>query len=222
MTTKFCNLMGTDSLGTTAIGLLCSSLAPSTYANYDSTQRHYFAFCAEENLPPLHATPATMVRYTTWLGLLGTLAASSLQPYFSAMNKYFRDHQLMPIAVGDLLADARRVLEMRQQRLVPADTRLPLPAHVAFDILIAADKLRDNLTWSPSTRPLLKRFRACLAVCVNYTFFCRPETCVRCVIGDLTVDKPSQICSSASPKGTNAVTPATSSYRPSRFLPTPS
>jgi hypothetical protein len=98
------------------------------------------------------------------------MAASSLQPYFSAVNKYFRDHQLQAIAVNDLLADARRGLEMRQQRLVPADTRMPLPAPAALDIMIDADKLIDNLTWSPSTRPLLERFHACLAICDIYTF----------------------------------------------------
>jgi hypothetical protein len=108
--------------------------------------RQFFAFCAEENITPLQSTPATMVRYSIWLGLLGTVAASSLQPDFSAVNKYFRDHQLPPIVVGDLLADARRGLEMLQHRLVPTDTRLPLPAPVALDILSAANTLRDSLT----------------------------------------------------------------------------
>jgi hypothetical protein len=55
-----------------------------------------------------------MVRYTAWLALLGTVAATSLQLYFSAVNKFFRDHQRQPIAVGELLADARRGLEMLQ------------------------------------------------------------------------------------------------------------
>jgi hypothetical protein len=97
MTTKFRTLMSTDSAGTTAIGLLSSSLAPSTYANYDNTLRHYFAFCAEEHLPPLQATPSTMVRYATWLGLFGTVVAGSLQPCFSSVNEYFRDHKLSPL-----------------------------------------------------------------------------------------------------------------------------
>jgi hypothetical protein len=51
------HLLGTDTLGTTAIGLLMSSLAPSAYANYDSSLRHCFAFCAEENLPPYKPRP---------------------------------------------------------------------------------------------------------------------------------------------------------------------
>jgi hypothetical protein len=118
-----------------------------------------------------------------------------MQPYFSAVNKYFRDHQLQPIAVGDLLADAMRGLEMLQHRLVPADTRLPLPALVALGILMAANTLRDSLMWSPASLIPIGRFRACLAVCVNYTFFCRAETSSRCLTFDLSVDKPSQqIC----------------------------
>jgi hypothetical protein len=54
--------------------------------------------------------------------------------------------------------------------------------------MLAANALRDSLTWSPATRSMLERFRA---VCVNYTFFGRAKTGARCETGDLTVDKPS-------------------------------
>jgi hypothetical protein len=80
-----------------------------------------------------------MVRYTAWLAMLGTVVASSLQPCFSAVDNFFWDHQRQPIAVGELLADARRGLEMLQRRLVPADSPLPLPAPVALNILLAVD-----------------------------------------------------------------------------------
>jgi hypothetical protein len=133
-----------------------------------------------------------MVRYTVWLALHGRVAASSLQPYFSVVNKFFRDHQRQPIAVGELLADARRGLEMLQKRLVPTASRLPLPAPVALDILLAAAALRDTLTWTPATLPQLQRFRACLVVCVNYIFFCRAEIGARRQTGDLIVDRLSQ------------------------------
>jgi hypothetical protein len=136
-----------------------------------------------------------MVRYTAWLALLGTVAAGSLQPYFSAVDKFFRDHQRQPIAVGELLADTRRGLEMLQHRLTPATSRLLLLAPVALAILLAADTLRRTLPWTPATIPHMQRFRACLAICVNYTFFCRAETGARCQTSDLIVDKPSQqIC----------------------------
>jgi hypothetical protein len=141
----FQDLLGADKLGVTAVALLSNSLAPSTYASYDSALRQFFIFCTEENIAPLQATPASMVRYTVWLALLGTVAASSLQPYLSAVNMFFRDHQRQPIAVGELLADGRRGLEMLQHRLVPTASRLPLPAPVALDILQAASALRDTV-----------------------------------------------------------------------------
>jgi hypothetical protein len=94
-----------------------------------------------------------MVRYTAWVALLGTVAAGSLQPYFSAVNKFFRDHQRQPIAVGELLADARRGFEMLQHRLIPATTRLPLPAPVARPPTLYA---------APSHGPLLP-FPSCNA-----------------------------------------------------------
>jgi hypothetical protein len=128
MATRFRGLLGRDHLGTTAISLLRSSLAPSTYSNYDSALRPNCAFCDAVGRPPLHATRATMVRYTTRHGLRGTVVVSSMPPCFSAINKYFRDHHLPPIAVSDLLADARRGLERRQPHIVPSDTRLPLSA----------------------------------------------------------------------------------------------
>jgi hypothetical protein len=74
-------------------------------------------------------------------------------------------------------------------------TRLPLPALIALDILLAADTLRRTLPWTPVALPQLQRFRAYLAICVNYTFFCRAETGARCQTSDLIVDRPSQqIC----------------------------
>jgi hypothetical protein len=51
-----------------------------------------------------------MGRYTALLAVLGTVVATSMQPYFSAVNKFFRDHHRQPTAVGELLADARRGL----------------------------------------------------------------------------------------------------------------
>jgi hypothetical protein len=45
MTAKFQNLLGTDHLGTIAIGMITNSLAPSTYANNDNAVRQFFTFC---------------------------------------------------------------------------------------------------------------------------------------------------------------------------------
>jgi hypothetical protein len=88
--------------------------------------RQFTAFCHEEGIHPLQATAQSLVRYTAWLGLQGTVAAVSLQHYYSAANKFFRDHQQQPIAVGKLLKAARRGIEMQQQQLLAANSRLPL------------------------------------------------------------------------------------------------
>jgi hypothetical protein len=114
--------------------------------------RQFAVFCREEDIHPLQATTLSIVRYTTWLGLQDTIAASSLQQYYQAINKFVRDHQQQPIAVGELLADARRGLEMRQERLLAADSRLPLPAPLALSLLNAAAQLREHLTWTPPSR----------------------------------------------------------------------
>jgi hypothetical protein len=57
-------MLGTDQIGTTALHLLSSSLAPTTYSNYDSGMRQFAAFCHEENIHPLQSTTQSSVRYT--------------------------------------------------------------------------------------------------------------------------------------------------------------
>jgi hypothetical protein len=59
----------------------------------------------------MQATTQSIVRYIAWLGLQGTVAVISLEQYYSVVNKLVRDHQ-QPIAVGELLTDSRRGLEM--------------------------------------------------------------------------------------------------------------
>jgi hypothetical protein len=52
MTIQLRKLLGTDHVGTTALHLLSSSLAPTTYANYDGGKRLFAAFCQEEDIHP--------------------------------------------------------------------------------------------------------------------------------------------------------------------------
>jgi hypothetical protein len=40
-----------------------------------------------------------MLRFPAWLARAGTVAANILQPYFSAFNKFFRDHLKEPMAL---------------------------------------------------------------------------------------------------------------------------
>jgi site-specific recombinase XerD len=107
-------LVGTYDLGKLVLDLLTGSLAPTTYNNYGTGMRRFTVFCNEEGITPLEATAAVMLRFTTWLARSGTIAANSLQPYISEINKLFRDHLKELVALGPLLTDARRGLAMQQ------------------------------------------------------------------------------------------------------------
>jgi hypothetical protein len=101
-------MLGTDHIRITTLNLLGSSLAPTTYANYDNGKRDFAAFCHEEGIHPLHSITHVMVRYSAWLKLQGTVAATSFKKYCSAVNKVCRDHQQHPIRKrkGDQRRDA--------------------------------------------------------------------------------------------------------------------
>jgi hypothetical protein len=163
-------MLGIDHIGTTTLNLL------NVRVNYDTDMRQIPEFYHEEGIDPLHATTLSIVRFSAWLGQQGIVDAASLQQYYSAVNKFFRDHQYQPIAVGELFADARRGLEMMQHRLLVADSRLLLPTPLALALLDAATHLRKHLTWTPPTRHVIARFRATHAVCTNYAFSCRAES----------------------------------------------
>jgi hypothetical protein len=44
-----------------------------------------------------------MAKFVTWLDNLGTINASSLQPYLSAVNNFYKDHVREPVALGNLV-----------------------------------------------------------------------------------------------------------------------
>eukprot|EP00873_Tetraselmis_striata_P025468 jgi/Tetstr1/445732/TSEL_033380.t1 len=55
-----------------------------------------------------------MARYVTSLGNLGTIKASSLRSYLSAVNNFFKDHGREPMALGDLVRRVRKGLAASQ------------------------------------------------------------------------------------------------------------
>eukprot|EP00873_Tetraselmis_striata_P020111 jgi/Tetstr1/440375/TSEL_028710.t1 len=99
-------------------------------------------------------------RYVTWLGNMGTIKASSLQPYMSAVNNFFKDHGREPMH-----GFGRSALTLAK-----------------------ALRLELGPTWGthPSTVVRVELFRASLAVVVLCLFFCRGGAGVECRTGDLT------------------------------------
>jgi hypothetical protein len=64
MTTRLRKQLGTDQIGTTALHMMKSSLAPTTHSNYNNGMRQFAVLCHEENIHPLQATTQSVVRYT--------------------------------------------------------------------------------------------------------------------------------------------------------------
>jgi hypothetical protein len=180
-------LMGIDSLGARTLELLTAACAKRTSDTYNSAIKPYFLLCEEQGLPPLAATAATMARYIAWIGERGTIKATSLHPYLSAVNGFFKDHGAEPIAQGDLVAKVRRGLVASQVSLQPSRTRMYLPAHIMVSSLRLAKDLRKQLTetWNHAQTDLILLFRACMATVLQSTFFCRGGARVECRSGDL-------------------------------------
>jgi hypothetical protein len=129
--------------------------------------RRFTVFCNEEGITPLEATAADMLRFTAWPARSGTIAANSLQPYFSAINKFFRDHVKEQVALGPLLTDARMGLAMQQHPITAPDIRVPLHVLIVQEMLLFAHRHYRALTWQPDNLVHIKTFRAMLAVCTN-------------------------------------------------------
>eukprot|EP00873_Tetraselmis_striata_P020955 jgi/Tetstr1/441219/TSEL_029475.t1 len=112
--------------------------------------------------------------------MLGTVGAESLQQYYSSINKYFRDHRRQPIALGEMVADARRGLAIQRKRLEEGNAHIALPAPVATDIMDATIELRRTLVWEPANIADIQAFKGALATITSYVFVCRAASGINC------------------------------------------
>eukprot|EP00873_Tetraselmis_striata_P011863 jgi/Tetstr1/432127/TSEL_021584.t1 len=165
--------------------MLSSSLTTQTLKSYAGRLSQFAEFCHDsENISPLEATTATVVRYVAWIGERGHIGAKSLQPSMSAINTFFELHNLDPIAKDSLhLTSARRGLMLRQRRLEAAPLRVPLPADVAYRFVTKAE-----LIVSAPTPEYQHDFRALVASVANFMFFARGLNGVSCRVRDVHVD----------------------------------
>eukprot|EP00873_Tetraselmis_striata_P013662 jgi/Tetstr1/433926/TSEL_023103.t1 len=161
----------------------------TTASTYGSAIRPFLQFCAEQGVPPLGGTAATVARYIAWQSLRGTVKAASLQPYLSAINGFYRDHGAEPVAQGDLISKVRKGLAASQVEPDPPGVRTDVPARLITRTLRLAETLREELgpTWTRDQLPRILLFRAAMAVVAMYIFYARGKTGVACQTGDLTV-----------------------------------
>jgi hypothetical protein len=139
-------LVGADDMGDPVLDLLTGSLAPTNYNNSGTGMQRLAVFCDEEGITPLQAIAAGMLRFRAWLARAITVAASSLQPYFSAINKFFRNHLKQPVALRPLLTEARRGLAMQQHHMTGLDNRLLILALIVQQVLQFAHRRYLALT----------------------------------------------------------------------------
>jgi hypothetical protein len=78
---------------------------------------------------------------------------------------------------------------MQQQPITDPDIRVPIPAPIVQHMLLFAHRHYRALIWQPDNLVHIKTFRAILAVCTNYCYFCLAETGVRCHMADIAVDR---------------------------------
>jgi hypothetical protein len=116
-----------------------------------------------------------MARYIAWIGERGTIKETSIQPYLSAMNGFFRYHGSELVGQSDLVGKVRRGLAASHVSLHPSRTRMYLPAWIIGSSLRLAKDLRTQLTntWTPAQSDIILLFRACLATVILSTIFCR-------------------------------------------------
>eukprot|EP00873_Tetraselmis_striata_P022647 jgi/Tetstr1/442911/TSEL_030974.t1 len=176
---------GSDELEQRTLDLLSSSLAAQTLKSYAGRLSQFAEFCHDsENISPLEATTATVVRYVAWIAERGHIGAKSLQPYLYAINTFFELHNLDPIAKDSLhLTSARRGLMLRQRRLEAAPLRVPLLADIAYRFVTEAE-----LIVSAPTPEYQHDFRALVASVVNFIFFAIGLTGVSCRVRDVHVE----------------------------------
>ena len=98
------DVFGDDELGRAATTLFQAATTEGTERNYSFNLKSFFEFCNVSLLEPQGVTPIDIARYVAWLGKRGTVAAASMQPYLSSINKYLQDHALPPVALGPLVA----------------------------------------------------------------------------------------------------------------------
>ena len=179
--------LGEDSLGQQALSLVAGSLAATTVGTYGSAFQRFLSFCSQQGLDPFQTQEADVVRYLAWLGQEGTVAAASLQPYLSAINRFLGDHGKEPVALGPLVARARQGLKLQQLDSAPAPVRVPLPAETVTAILEHLWGQRH--LFSPAkVSQHAPALRAQLAVVMGFIFPGRGSTSTALKAGEVLVD----------------------------------
>lgn len=179
-------LLGNGVDADVAIRLL-SRGAPNTVKQYANMWHMFEEWCVREGHQCLPASTATCVLYAGHIAGRGTVRASSMQPYFSAINRVHRDCLGIEEgpASGGLLIRLRQGLawEQAQTPANPRDTRVALPADVAYLAVVAGLSMAE-----PHSREQAAELRAVIAVVLGFLCMGRADTIVHISIRDVVWD----------------------------------
>jgi hypothetical protein len=179
-------LLGNGVDADVAIRLL-SRGAPNTVKQYANMWHMFEEWCVREGHQCLPASTATCVLYAGHIAGRGTVRASSMQPYFSAINRVHRDCLGIEEgpASGGLLIRLRQGLawEQAQTPANPRDTRVALPADVAYLAVVAGLSMAE-----PHSREQAAELRAVIAVVLGFLCMGRADTIVHIGIRDVVWD----------------------------------
>ena len=157
-----------------------TGLKASSEASYRKAWNRWAGYAASRGMPLL---PATEVGVLAWMrhDLCYTVQAKYFQPYLSALNKAHSHCELVPVALGDAVADSKKSIAAQQRALYEAEAGVRLPAEYASRILDAALQLKVVGTDVRSVELL----RAATAICIDASCGNRGNTGVHIREGDV-------------------------------------
>ncbi|KAK3269832.1 hypothetical protein CYMTET_21730 [Cymbomonas tetramitiformis] len=167
--------LGDSSLTELAVQMQGAALGGKTVGNYRPKARAFMAFCEAEGRQWLPATGATVRLYIAHMLDKGTVQASNMQPYLSAINNYHEDMGFPRPAKGRAISRAVKGMARLQVQAAEAageeqTVRTWLPArHVSA---VHA----HGLGLEPVGRAATELLRACTYVVFAFVTFGRPET----------------------------------------------
>ncbi|KAK3284631.1 hypothetical protein CYMTET_7731 [Cymbomonas tetramitiformis] len=178
--------LGDSSLTELAVQMQGAALGDKTVGNYRPKARAFMAFCEAESRQWLPATGATVRLYIAHMLDKGTVQASNMQPYLSAINNYHEDMGFPGPARGRAISRAVKGMSRLQVQAAEAageeqTVRTWLPArHVSA---VHA----HGLGLEPVGRAATELLRACTYVVFAFVTFGRPETGVSMRRGHISI-----------------------------------
>lgn len=132
----------------TAVRLMEQGLAPGTRRAYGGHWAAFEDFCLSAKPAPLEPLPAstgTVVRYIGFVAEQGNVAATSMQPYLSAINAVHRDFGFEAPALGHMVTRVRGGMATAQAELYKTDARTQLAAEHMEKALLRALETPEDL-----------------------------------------------------------------------------